>query len=142
MINLNRWGGNNNYSQMNGFQQVDYSGGWGQNHDQMLMQNVQMVFQQYDGNRTGQLEGQEFFYAYRDLCLRMGMAPPNSQQEVWQAVMQCDTNRDGRVNPQEMYYLFKRVQGINAGQMQMQMNMGGMGGMGGMGMGSMGGQGW
>ena len=112
----NRWGGsNNNYMQMNGFQQVDYSQGWGNHHDQRLQQNIQMVFQRYDGNHSGQLEGQEFFNAYRDLCLSMGMAPPNSYQEVWQAVQQCDQNRDGRVSQQEMYMLFKNIQGVHGG---------------------------
>lgn len=65
---------------MNGYQQVDYSQGWGNNHDQMLQQKIDMVYQRYDQNHSGQLEGQEFFYAYRDLCLSMGMAPPSSQQ--------------------------------------------------------------
>ena len=85
---------------MNGYQQVDYSGGWGNHHDQRLQQQVQVIFQRYDTNRTGTLEGQEFFNAYKDLCLQMGMAPPNNYQEVWQAVQQADQNRDGRVNQQ------------------------------------------
>ena len=97
--------------QMNGFQQQNYSQGWGNNHDQKLQQNIQMVFQKYDQNRTGQLEGQEFFNAYRDLCLSMGMAPPNSYQEVWQAVQQCDQNRDGKVSQQEMFMLLSFSRG-------------------------------
>lgn len=108
---------------MNGFQQVDYSGGWNNNHDQRLQQAVQQVYMRYDTNRSGQLEGQEFFNAYRDLCLQMGMAPPQSYQEVWQAAQQCDSNRDGRVSQGEMFYLFKRIQGINSGNMM----AGGMG---------------
>lgn len=57
---FNRWGGHNqNYHQMQGYNQVDYSGGWNsQMHDQMLHQKIQMVYQRYDMNRTGQLEGQ------------------------------------------------------------------------------------
>lgn len=43
---------------MNGFNQVDYSGGWQGNHDQMLKQKIDMVFQKYDRNGTYQLEGQ------------------------------------------------------------------------------------
>ena len=122
---FNRWGGNNNYMQMNGFQNVNYQGGWNPNqHDQMLINNIGMVFQRYDRNRSGQLEGQEFFMAYRDLCLSMGMAPPNNHQEVWMAVQQCDQNRDGRVSRQEMFMLFKRIQGINQGQMYLPNNYG------------------
>ena len=102
---------------MQGFQQTDYSGGWQPNHDQKLQQNVQMVFQRYDSNNSGQLEGQEFFMAYKDLALSMGMAPPQSQQEVFQAAQQCDQNRDGRVSPMEMFNLFKQIQGIQQGQM-------------------------
>jgi hypothetical protein len=64
----------------------------------MLQRNVEIVFQRYDMNFSGQLEGQEFFYAYRDLCLMMGVCPPMTYQDIWNAVMQCDTNRDGRIN--------------------------------------------
>ena len=76
---------------------------------------IDMAFQKYDQNRTGQLEVQEFFYAYKELCLSMGMAPPQSQQQVWQAAMQCDTNRDGQVSKPEMFALFKNIQGVQQG---------------------------
>ena len=126
MMGFNRWGqGNPNFHSMPGYCHVDYNQGWNpQVHDQMLLNNVRMVYQQYDMNRTGQLEGQEFFYAYRDLCLKMGIAPPQSYQEVWQAAMSCDNNRDGRTSPQEMFMLFKRIQGINQGQMMAPQNFG------------------
>ena len=127
-----------NYQGMNGYQMVDYSGGWNpQVHDMMLQQKIEMVFQRYDMNMSGQLEGQEFFYGYRDLCLSMGVAPPMNYQDVWNAVMQCDYNGNGRVSRQELFMLFKRIQGINAG-MTFNVGWGGMGGgmMGpGMGMG-------
>jgi len=127
-----------NYQGMNGFNQVDYSGGWNpQVHDMMLRQNIERVFMQYDMNMSGQLEGQEFFYAYRDLCLSMGVAPPMNYQDVWQAVMSCDYNGNGRVNKMELFMLFKRIQGINMG-MTFNVGWGGMGGMGGMGGGMMG----
>lgn len=123
---FNRWGTNSNsHQQMNGFQHVDYSGGWGNNHDQMLQAKIEMVYQKYDQNRNGQLEGQEFFNAYKELCLQMGMAPPNSYQDAWTAVQQCDSNRDGRVSKAEMLMLFKRIQGVNGG-MQGGLNQGGM----------------
>ena len=84
---------------MNGYTSVDYSGGWNANyHDQLLKNNIEGVFQRYDHNFSGHLEGQEFFYAYRDLCLMMGLCPPNDYQSVWSAVMQSDANRDGRTN--------------------------------------------
>ena len=133
MYGFNRFGNNGmNYQGMNGFHMVDYSGGWNPAvHDMMLQQNIEMVFQRYDMNFSGQLEGQEFFFAYRDLCLSMGIAPPNNYGDVWNAVMQCDYNGNGRVSRQELFMLFKRIQGINAG---MTFNVGwGMGG--GMGMG-------
>ena len=133
MFGFNRWGsGGMNYMGMNGFNQVDYSGGWNPAvHDMMLRQNVEIVFQRYDMNFSGQLEGQEFFYAYRDLCLMMGVAPPMSYQDVWQAAMASDYNGNGRISRPELFMLFKQIQGINGGMM---MNVG-WGGMGGMGMG-------
>lgn len=80
-IGFNRWNRNNNYHKMNGYCNIDYSNGWNpMQHDQMLTNNIRIVFQRYDRNRSGQLEGQEFFYAYRDLCLMMGIAPPESYQ--------------------------------------------------------------
>lgn len=132
---FNRWGNPGmNFQGMNGFNYVDYSGGWNPNiHDQMLRNNIELVFQRYDMNFSGQLEGQEFFYAYRDLCLMMGVAPPMNYQDVWNAVMSCDYNGNGRVSRPELFMLFKRIQGINAGMM-MNVGWGGMG-MGGMGMG-------
>jgi len=130
---FNRWGGGGmNYQGMNGYNMVDYSGGWNPNiHDQMLQNNINRVYMQYDMNMSGQLEGQEFFFAYRDLCLSMGVAPPTNYQDIWNAVMQCDYNGNGRVSKMEMFMLFKRIQGINMG---MTFNVG-WGGMGGMGMG-------
>ena len=128
-MGFNRWGtGGMNYQGMNGWNQVDYSGGWNPNvHDAMLKNNIEMVFQRYDMNMSGQLEGQEFFYGYRDLCLSMGVAPPNNYQDVWNAVQQCDYNGNGRVSRMELFMLFKRIQGINSG---MTFNVGWGGGMG------------
>ena len=113
---FNRWGGNNNYMQMNGYQNVDYTQGWnGNTHDQLLRTNIEVVFQKYDTNRTGQLEGNEFYSAYSELCLKMGLCPPQNAQDVWNAARACDANNDGRVNRNEMFELFKRIQGINGG---------------------------
>lgn len=116
-ISFNRWGNMGyNYSSMPGFVVVDYSNGWnGAYHDQLLRNNIDVVYQRYDRNYSGQLEGNEFYYAYRDLCLLMGLAPPNDYHSVWNAMMACDTNRDGRISKMEMFMLFKRIQGINAG---------------------------
>lgn len=131
---FNRWGNPGfNYQGMNGYNFVDYSGGWNPSiHDMMLKNNIDYVFQKYDYNFSGQLEGNEFFYAYSELCLRMGLCPPQSYQDVWSAVMASDTNMNGRISKMEMFMLFKRIQGINDGMMMNQgmgMNMG-FGGMG------------
>ena len=57
---FNRWGNTGmNYQTMNGFTFVDYSGGWNAAvHDQMLRNNIDLIFMKYDMNRSGQLEGQ------------------------------------------------------------------------------------
>lgn len=47
----------------------------------------------------------------------MGLAPPQSYQDVWNAVSASDTNFNKRVSKQEMFALFKRVQHINSGGM-------------------------
>jgi hypothetical protein len=116
-FSFNRWGTmGSSYTTMPNYVMVDYSSGWNGNyHDQLLRNNIDMVYMQYDYNRTGQLEGNEFYYAYRDLCLRMGLAPPNDYQSVWNAMRACDTNGDGRISKMEMFMLFKRIQGINSG---------------------------
>ena len=53
----NRWASPGyNYTSMNGYNYVDYSGGWNPMvHDQMLLGNINMVFQRYDMNFNGQL---------------------------------------------------------------------------------------
>ena len=56
----------------------------------------------------------------------MGLCPPMSYQDIWQAIMMCDFNGDGRINRMEMFLLFKKIQGINMGMMQPMM-MPGMG---------------
>ena len=72
------------YTTMSGYSMVDYSNGWDPNsHDQLLRNNIDMVYQRYDRNFSGQLEGNEFFSAYRDICLMMGLAPPQDYQSVW-----------------------------------------------------------
>ena len=60
MGGFNRWGTPGmNYMGMNGFCNVDYSGGWNPAiHDAMLQQKIEIVFQRYDMNFSGQLEGQ------------------------------------------------------------------------------------
>jgi hypothetical protein len=87
------------YTTRPGYVVVDYSNGWNPNyHDQLLRNNIDAVYMRYDFNRSGQLEGNEFFFAYRDLCLTMGLAPPHDYQSVWNAMLACDSNRDGRVS--------------------------------------------
>jgi hypothetical protein len=105
-----------NYHSMPGYVHVDYSNGWNANyHDQVLRTNIDVVYQRYDMNFTGQLEGQEFFMAYRDLCLMMGMAPPLDYQSVYNAIVQSDSNFNGRVSKMELFMTFKRIQGISMG---------------------------
>jgi hypothetical protein len=112
---FNRWSHPQvNYQSMNGYTHVDYSNGWNPyHHDQILKNNIDFVFQQYDYNRNGQLAGNEFFYAYRDLCLRMGLCPPMDYQTVFSAARACDTNGNGQVSKIEMFMMFKSIQGIN-----------------------------
>ena len=57
MGGFNVWANSNtNYQGMQGFNQVDYSGGWNPNiHDTMLKRNINDVYMRYDMNRTGQL---------------------------------------------------------------------------------------
>ncbi len=87
-------------------------------------------------NSSGQLESREFFFVYRTLCLKMGVSPPSSLQEVQQAAIEADNNGNGSISKMELFTLFKKMQ-LNAGK---GINMGGMGSTGGMGgMGGMGG---
>ena len=121
IVGYNYWGNqghNVNYQQMPGYNPVDYSKGWNSNkHDQDLRHLIRTAYQQFDSKRSGQLDGPDFFNAYTHLCLQMGLAPPQTQQDVWNAVQQCDTNKDGKISQWEMFNLFKKIQGINAGMM-------------------------
>ena len=57
MGGFNRWANAGmNYMGMNGFNSVDYAGGWNPAvHDMMLRNNIDRVFMQYDMNMSGQL---------------------------------------------------------------------------------------
>ena len=54
---FNRWGNTGmNYQSMNGYMNIDYSGGWNPNyHDQLLRTNIDVVYSRYDMNFSGQL---------------------------------------------------------------------------------------
>lgn len=54
---FNTWGNTGtNYQQMNGFNAVNYSGGWNPNqHDQMLRNQIDQVYMRYDTNQSGTL---------------------------------------------------------------------------------------
>jgi len=58
--NWNRWGNTGmNYQSMNGYHFVDWSHGYNPMvHDQMLRNGIDAVYQRYDMNFSGQLEGQ------------------------------------------------------------------------------------
>ena len=54
---FNTWGNTGtNYQQMNGYNNVNYSGGWNPNqHEQMLRNQIEQVYMRYDTNRSGTL---------------------------------------------------------------------------------------
>ena len=89
-----------------------YNGVWGNTQDIWLRGQIDRVYMLYDRNRNGQLEGQEFYFAYRDLCMAVGQTPPapNDFWSIRQIAAQADTNFDGRISKMEMFNLFKRCQ--------------------------------
>ena len=88
-----------------------YTGGpWGQQHDFDLQQKIEYIFQKYDRNMTGQIDGGEFFMAYQELCQITGRPAPADYWTVQQIAQQSDQNFDGRISRQEMFMLFKRQQ--------------------------------
>lgn len=87
-----------------------YNGSWNNSHDQFLRNQIDRVYAMYDYNCTGQLEGNEFYSAYRDLCASVGQVAPTDWFSIRQIAMQADTNYDGRISKMEMFNLFKRAQ--------------------------------
>ena len=89
-----------------------YNGQWLNTHDVFLRNEIDRVYAMYDRNFTGQLEGQEFYFAYRDLCAATGQMPPapNDFYRIQAIAQQADTNFNGRIDKGEMYMLFKRCQ--------------------------------
>jgi len=77
-----------------------YNGQWQGHHDMYLRAQIDRVYAQYDYNYTGQLEGQEFYFAYRDLCVSVGQScpAPNDFWTIRQIAAQADTNFDGRIS--------------------------------------------
>jgi len=88
-----------------------YTGGpWGAMHDQQLMAQIEYIFQKYDRNFSGQIDGGEFFMAYQELCMLTGQPAPQDFYSIQMIARQTDTNFDGRISRQEMFALFKRAQ--------------------------------
>ena len=110
---------NYDYTKMKLYQMVDYSGGWNPNiHDEMLKFHISEVVRKHDCNRNGQMDPCEYHPAYRDLCLRMGLAPPKSFVELKGTFERFDTNRDKKLSSLEMFVAFKAIQGVIPDMMQ------------------------
>jgi len=52
----------------------------------------------YDNDRSGHLEGQEFFNAYCDLCREMGLNAPTDYNTMIAIAQKSDKNFDGKIN--------------------------------------------
>ena len=83
---------------------------WGYDHDNQLRNQIEIVFQQFDRNRSGYIDNGEFFPAYCTLCQMTGQAAPHDFYQIQNIARQTDQNFDGRISRQEMFMLFKRAQ--------------------------------
>eukprot|EP01016_Furgasonia_blochmanni_P039016 TRINITY_DN4795_c0_g1_i2.p1 TRINITY_DN4795_c0_g1~~TRINITY_DN4795_c0_g1_i2.p1 ORF type:complete len:226 (-),score=48.28 TRINITY_DN4795_c0_g1_i2:60-737(-) len=76
-----------------------------------LKRQAETIFMQHDSNRTGRLEGVEFYRALCALFQVLGHAPP-SQDYAFQIWARFDKSRDGRIDLHEFKKVAKELCGL------------------------------
>jgi Ca2+-binding EF-hand superfamily protein len=81
--------------------------------DDQLRQAIDSIFNKYDTDKSGTLEGNEIFSLINDAFKSLGRNRDVKNEEVTQFVKAIDKNGDGKISKPELFEILKKL--INGG---------------------------
>lgn len=84
--------------------------------DDQLRQAIDAIFNKYDVDKSGTLEGAEIFSLINDAFKSLGRNREVKSDEVSQFVKAIDKNGDGKISKAELFEILKKL--INGGWCQ------------------------
>jgi Ca2+-binding EF-hand superfamily protein len=81
--------------------------------DDQLRQAIDAIFNKYDTDKSGTLEGNEIFCLINDAFKSLGRNREVKSDEVNQFVKAIDKNGDGKISKAELFEILKKL--INGG---------------------------
>lgn len=81
--------------------------------DDQLRQAIDAIFNKYDADKSGTLEGGEIFSLINDAFKSLGRNRDVKSDEVSQFVKAIDKNGDGKISKAELFEILKKL--INGG---------------------------
>jgi Ca2+-binding EF-hand superfamily protein len=81
--------------------------------DDQLRQAIDAIFNKYDSDKSGTLEGNEIFSLINDAFKSLGRNREVKSDEVGQFVKAIDKNGDGKISKTELFEILKKL--INGG---------------------------
>lgn len=81
--------------------------------DDQLRQAIDAIFNKYDSDKSGTLEGNQIFCLINDAFKSLGRNRQVKSDEVNQFVKAIDKNGDGKISKSELFEILKKL--INGG---------------------------
>jgi Ca2+-binding EF-hand superfamily protein len=81
--------------------------------DDQLRQAIDAIFNKYDSDKSGTLEGNEIYCLINDAFKSLGRNREVKNDEVGQFVKAIDKNGDGKISKSELFEILKKL--INGG---------------------------
>ena len=81
--------------------------------DDQLRQAIDAIFNKYDSDKSGTLEGNEIYCLINDAFKSLGRTREVKNDEVGQFVKAIDKNGDGKISKSELFEILKKL--INGG---------------------------
>lgn len=82
-------------------------------NDDQLKQAIQNIFDKYDVDKSGTLEGTEIFNLINDAFKSLGKNKEVSQGDVQQFINAIDKNGDGKIAKVELFEILKQLVNSN-----------------------------
>ena len=77
--------------------------------DDQLRQAIDAIFNKYDTDKSGTLQGNEIFLLINDAFKSLGRNRDVKSEEVTQFVKAIDKNGDGKISKNELFEILKKL---------------------------------